>query len=108
MEISLEQLYLDREGTVDFDTTDDLDNIQSMQLFLEHNNLHKNIINDDGTQVFLYNGKSNEVVVLNSRGRGDFYSHAIDYHVEIISEQFSPEELMVLERMRVEGDLDEL
>lgn len=63
-----------------FHTDQDMDNIESMAFFIDENGLGDLIDIDDGTQVTLsYRG---HVIVMNSHGLGDFYSHEILFTVD--------------------------
>jgi hypothetical protein len=71
-----DELFQSGEKSYYFHTDEELDNIQSMQAFLDMVGVSENKITcDDGTQVFLSNG--NVHLQLDSGGLGDFYSHEI-------------------------------
>lgn len=57
----------------------DMDNIQSMQYFLECIGASSdNIQTDDGTQVVVVHPDFDHKLVIDSSGLGDFYSHGYD------------------------------
>jgi hypothetical protein len=57
----------------------EMDNIESMQYFLESiGATDDNIETDDGTQVVLVHPDFNHKLVVDSSGLGDFYSHGYD------------------------------
>lgn len=57
----------------------DMDNIQSMQYFLECIRASSdNIQTDDGTQVVVVHPDFDHKLVIDSSGLGDFYSHCYD------------------------------
>lgn len=57
----------------------EMDNIQSMQYFLDHiGATSDNIDTDDGTQVVITHPDFDHKIVIDSRGLGDFYSHGYD------------------------------
>lgn len=66
----------------DFDTSEDMDNVQSMNYFLctiqDVPEDYNWIVLDDGTQVILQHPDFDYKVQLDSGGRGDFYSHRIE------------------------------
>lgn len=63
----------------------DMDNIESMQFFLERiGATAENIETDDGTQVVLKHPDFKEKYVIDSGGLGDFYSHG--YDVSLLTE----------------------
>lgn len=101
----LTQMYLDREGSHEFDTPQELDNIESMDLFLEKNELHGNVVIHDGTMVFLYGGTSEMMLILESGGRGDMYSHVISYYLQHVSELgLNEEEIEKINKIRKIGE----
>jgi hypothetical protein len=60
----------------DFSTVDDLDNIESLHQYLDDHDLSDYVQDDDGTRAVLeYDG---HIIVLDSYGLGDFYSHRIE------------------------------
>jgi hypothetical protein len=61
------------------ENTGGMDNIESMQWFLDHIEApEENIEIDDGTQVVLKHPDYDYEVVIDSGGLGDFYSHSFD------------------------------
>lgn len=57
----------------------DLDNIEAMKLFIESVGIpSENIVIDDGTQAFISYPNYDYLVVIDSGGLGDFYSHGFD------------------------------
>ena len=57
----------------------EMDNIQSMQYFIEHiGATSDNIEVDDGTQVVIIHPDFGHKLVIDSGGLGDFYSHGYD------------------------------
>lgn len=65
----------------DFDTDDGLDNIQSMNEFLEyHLDYEEEDLEEyDGTQCIFKNMNYSFKIVADSGGRGGFYSHKIEF-----------------------------
>lgn len=63
----------------DFDTDESMNNIASMDYFLSviSDLKQENIALNDGTQVYLKSWAWAKEIVLNSGGRGDFYSHRV-------------------------------
>lgn len=60
-------------------TISEMDNIESMQYFLNCiGALDENIETDDGTQVVIVHPDYSHKLVIDSGGLGDFYSHGFD------------------------------
>jgi hypothetical protein len=69
----------------------EMDNIQSMQLFLYCiGATTDNIETDDGTQVVIIHPDFDQKLVIDSGGLGDFYSHGYDvtFYSETVSSDF--------------------
>lgn len=79
-----EEVKLNGEYQYDFDTEDDLDNVLSMNEFLECHleyDEDNNVEVYDGTQVIFKHDDYNFKIVADSGGRGDFYSHKIEFSI---------------------------
>ena len=64
-------------------TIRDMDNIESMQYFLELiGATEDNIEIDDGTQIIMTHPDFNHRLVIDSSGDGDFYSHLYEVSFE--------------------------
>lgn len=71
------ELFENGETFYDFDTEDSMDNIQSLQFFLDFLDADSYVSHFDGTQCFLTHSAFDFELQLDSGGRGDFYSHVI-------------------------------
>ena len=69
------------EFQYDFDTSMGIDNILSMEEFLDWHLKYKdeNLEMLDGTQAIFKHYNFDFKIVANSGGRGDFYSHKIEF-----------------------------
>lgn len=72
-----EEVKAGQDPEYSFITESDHDNIESMRLFIEENDLEDYVIEDDGTLVYLEHPDYDFQVALNSYGLGDFYTHGI-------------------------------
>ena len=82
----------------------EMDNIQSMQYFLEHiGATSDNIEVDDGTQVVIIHPDFGHKLVIDSGGLGDFYSHGYDVTLYADEDCDCPEEA----RMHMMDDEDD-
>lgn len=79
------QMYQDKEGEYTWKSPIEKDNNGAMEDFLTHYDLHKFVIENDGTLVFLYIEGKRQLIVLESYGHGDTYSHAVSYRLECLS-----------------------
>jgi hypothetical protein len=59
-----------------FTSDDELDNIGSLQRYVEDHDLEEYITEDEGTRVML--SYRNHTIALDSYGLGDFHTHGID------------------------------
>lgn len=60
-----------------FSSDEDLNNVESMRVFLADYDLENNVYGDDGTLVVLFHDDYDFHVVVESYGGGDFFSHVI-------------------------------
>ncbi len=74
-----ETLSANKDDDLDYSyhSDNDMDNIESMNKFLEENSLGDYISEYDGTMVFLKHPDYNFEAVVTSSGLGDFFSHGI-------------------------------
>lgn len=85
---SVQSLFQEKEASykiVDY-TIRDMDNIESMQLFIECVGLENHIALNDGTQVTFYHPDFNYHIVIDSGGLGDFYSHGFEASIVTVDE----------------------
>lgn len=84
---SLDQLFKEvseNEGNMSYRIINytkgmDMDNIQSMNHFVECVDIHEDQIEEDyGTQIYLKHPEYEKRIVIDSGGLGDFYSHGFD------------------------------
>ncbi len=84
---NVEDLFLDVKNNdgyisyriIDYNEGMDMDNIESLMYFLNCVGIDdKYVIEDLGTQVILKNPNYERVVIVNSGGLGDFFSHGFD------------------------------
>jgi hypothetical protein len=86
---SVEEIFsdtLEGEGCqyriVDYTDGMDMDNIQSMQYFLELVDIHADyIVEDEGTLVVLNHPSYDKKVAIHSGGLGDFFSHGFETEI---------------------------
>lgn len=66
---------------IDYSDGMEMDNIQSMQLFIECVGIDEAfIVEDEGTQIVLEHPDYGASLVIDSGGLGDFFSHGFDCH----------------------------
>ena len=76
---NIEEIYRKGESVWYFKSDYELDNIESMSLFLEKSGiLPEQILENDGTQCFIHKTGEELILILNSSGGGDFYTHNIE------------------------------
>lgn len=82
---SIEELFENRERSysiIDHEESNPMDNIQSMNFFLESVGVtEENIELNDGTLVFLKHKDYPYQIQVNSYGLGDFFSHGYDVSI---------------------------
>jgi hypothetical protein len=89
---SVEEIFsdtLEGEGChyriIDYSEGMDMDNIQSMQYFLEQVDIGEEyIVEDEGTLVILQHPSYDKKVAIHSGGLGDFFSHG--FETEVVEE----------------------
>lgn len=79
---SLSELFDNGESSyriIDYSSDMEMDNVQSMQYFLDAIGVcSDDIVSDGGTQVVLKCEGYEQDMVVDSRGLGDFFSHGFD------------------------------
>ena len=81
-ELTILELFENKDEVYDFDTEVEMDNVVSMNEFLSFLDIEdKNIYLYDGTLVILKHENFNYGIRLDSGGRGDFFSHRIEASV---------------------------
>lgn len=76
---SIADIYASKVFAFYFDTDDEMDNIKSMTYFLEVSNIAaSDTLLNDGTYVVLKAENQDDVIILESSGRGSPFSHIIE------------------------------
>ena len=91
--MDINELYASKDGEHCWQSDCALDNIESMESFLEEFGLHENVVLNDGTEVLLYQEGKREVVVLESYGKGDTFSHAVSYRLEYLGDHLMDDDV---------------
>ena len=83
--MDIEKMYQDKEGEFTWESDSELDNNEAMQEFLWMFKLTGYIVEDEGTLVYLFKENERQLIVLESYGRGDTFSHAVSYNLSCLS-----------------------
>lgn len=77
---SFEELYAAAKNGETFclKSEDDYDNVLAMELFID--NISDYVVEDHGTLVFLLDPRYDNLIVVESYGGGDFYTHCFDVY----------------------------
>lgn len=82
--INIVDMYKEECGVFYFKTDVDLDNIESLNYFIEELLITSDYFEIDSSdaQAYIRNMETGRYIILDSSGNGDFYNHKIEWYIE--------------------------